>query len=836
MTSRLLTLLAATSASMLLAACGGGGDNDSSSTPTPTIDRPVARTSAASTTVELDGTVTLDGTASSSPRGAALNYLWTLQNRPDGSAAGFADATLAQPSFRADQYGDYVVSLIVNDGTANSLPSEPLTITAPNPDPVARITQLSSVGILGWARLDGSASLPPTGGDASRLTFQWTLAAPTGSSASLSDPTAAQPSFLADVAGVYTVQLIVSYNDRTSATATHTLNISPANAVPVADPGGEVGTANRRIYRAVRGERIVLDGSKSDDADEAHKGKLSYSWRFLRSGQLNTPDAAVPTGSQVRELTDSRTAAPSFVPDAAGTYYVQLYVHDGISRSQPAYAQVEVSKRDTDPNQKPAMLMYGGLTTWHVEVNETFWFTNLQKYDLDLATYFEFPTTYEWLQTPAGFQPPATITTNFMPTHEGTYRLRITIEDDLGAKSDPLELTINASLGGQANGIPIAEAEAPFATALIGEPARFDGSKSNDPDGDRMTYEWSWVERPVGSTAAFQDNTAVTAEFTPDLAGAYIAELVVSDAVSSSTQHVTRRRAYATVLAKGSNHAPDMDLKFSNGLDSLSQPIIFGDITTTCQTNASGTTNCQTIGEPSIGFNANGFDPDGDTLYHRWTVEQQPENAQVSMDDLTTQSTNSIKFRAPGDYRIKAELSDGIAYAAPQSLAFHAYRFADRNWPAGIVVFEHYQYDLHKTWFVSQPVNGDLQAANSFFIRNTGASTPAARRNLAIRLNALPGERYTIRNAVITPDNEASQAVQLSVAHMNGQVLESSKPLQFSVDHPAIPYNDGGRRGRNYINYFYKLSFSLEETGETYTSHVGMSVNPPSDPDFAYFD
>ena len=65
--------------------------------------------------------VTLDGTGSFDADGDTLTYQWTFVSQPSGSAAAFADATVATPSFTADVEGSYVIALVVDDGTEASI-------------------------------------------------------------------------------------------------------------------------------------------------------------------------------------------------------------------------------------------------------------------------------------------------------------------------------------------------------------------------------------------------------------------------------------------------------------------------------------------------------------------------------------------------------------------------------------------------------------------------------------------------------------------------------------------------------------------------------------------
>ena len=60
-----------------------------------------------------------------------------------------------------------------------------------------------------------------------------------------------------------------------------------------------------------------------------------------------------------------------------------------------------------------------------------------------------------------------------------------------------------------------------------------DGSGSSDPEGGPLTYSWS-LTAPDGSTAALSDAAVVNPTFVPDLAGVYVATLLVNDGTGDS--------------------------------------------------------------------------------------------------------------------------------------------------------------------------------------------------------------------------------------------------------------------------------------------------------------
>ena len=182
--------------------------------------------------------VVLDGSGSTDADFDALTYQWALTSRPAGSTAVLSDPFAVSPSFSIDRAGNYVVQLIVNDGTTDSAPDS-VTVSTTNSRPVADAGQDQSVLLGATVTLDGSGSSDV---DLDTLSYRWAITArPAGSSAVLSDPFAAQPSFAADAGGTFVVQLIVNDGvvDSDPDTATITVRIQVPNVVGEAQAQAE---------------------------------------------------------------------------------------------------------------------------------------------------------------------------------------------------------------------------------------------------------------------------------------------------------------------------------------------------------------------------------------------------------------------------------------------------------------------------------------------------------------------------------------------------------------------------------------------------------------------
>jgi hypothetical protein len=144
--------------------------------------------------------------------------------------------------------------------------------------------------------------------------------------------------------------------------------------------------------------------------------------------------------------------------------------------------------------------------------------------------------SYNWSfdSTPAGntatLNNADTATPSFTPNVSGEYVAQLIVTDDADNASEPVLVTLSSL-----NMAPAGDATATPMLPILGQAVSLDGSASNDPDGDTISYQWTVTSKPVGSAASLTNATSVTASITPDVSGEYVLTLTVSDFLEAGT-------------------------------------------------------------------------------------------------------------------------------------------------------------------------------------------------------------------------------------------------------------------------------------------------------------
>ena len=370
------------------------------------------------------------------------------------------------------------------------------TVTPTNNLPPVANAGPDQTAALGTAvTLNGGGSSDP---DGDPIGFSWALVGrPAASSATLTGGTSVSPSLVIDAPGTFVVQLVVT--DGLLSSEPDTVVVSTLNTLPVSNAGPD---------RSARvGDVVTLDGSGSTDVDG---DPLTYAWSLL----------SVPSGSAA-QLSDAGAITPSFAVDLPGTYRAQLLVRDASGESLPDTVTITTENAQPVADAGADQTIVAGQTV-------LLHGTGSSDADGDVLTY-----AWAMIGKPAGsgasLSNPADADPTFVADQPGTYLVQLVVHDGaIGSAPDAVTITTT-------NSVPTAAAGPDRLGVVTGTVVILDGTESTDPDGHVLSYTWSLIARPAGSAAALEFPTIATPSLVPDLAGDYVAQLIVNDGFVDSS-------------------------------------------------------------------------------------------------------------------------------------------------------------------------------------------------------------------------------------------------------------------------------------------------------------
>lgn len=189
------------------------------------------------------------------------------------------------------------------------------------------------------------------------------------------------------------------------------------------------------------------------------------------------------------------------------------------------------------------------------------------------------------------------------------------------------------------NNSPVANA-GPDLEVTSDDDITLDGSASYDPDGDPITFHWSFNRVPAESvleseTAFPSNNTATkTTMFRPDVPGTYIVDLFVEDALG-------KQSAVDSVV-----------ISVSPGEDPVANagPDLEGIVAKPVSLDGSGS-----------------YDPLGRELSYEWALASAPANSALSTVENASQAVTSLTPDVGGRFVVSLTVENGMSSSQPDS-------------------------------------------------------------------------------------------------------------------------------------------------------------------------
>lgn len=575
-----------------------------------------------------------------------LRFEWSIASAPPGSNAPISDPHAEQPSLTPDVVGTYQVQLVVTDSTGRSSPPTFVRLTTTRCGILARphVTASASASspVIGQTVTLTAVAVDADNGpgcDARQdFSYQWALLTrPSGSSASLSDPTAAAPVFQPDVPGPYDFSVVATDSTglRSESVAVRVITAICGQATPSVAVFSQ--TQNPNITQTVQLSAFAADGDNEPGC--GLNQALTYSWS-IRSA---------PAGS-IAALSSASAATPTFTPDVPGRYLLSVIATDPTGRKSPAAVlTIETSSCGT---AAPSVRVAASASNPNIGQPVTITAVGADA-DNGAGCNLGQTFTYAWtmlarpVSSTAALAGTASATSAFTPDVVGTYQLEVVASDSTGRSSSPARVEVTTSSCG--NAAPTAAVTVSNLRPNITQPIVLQSSVSDADNegscnlGQSFTHSWSLVSRPAASVATLSSANAAAPSFTPDAVGTYQFQLVARDSTGRASSPVA-----VTVQTTACGDAV---------------PVV---------TAASASPTAPTIGT-FVALSATASDSDNDpscglgqSLAPQWTVVARPPQSSAALTGAAT-LTPTFTPDQPGTYQFSVTVTDVTGrVSAPQ--------------------------------------------------------------------------------------------------------------------------------------------------------------------------
>lgn len=192
--------------------------------------------------------------------------------------------------------------------------------------------------------------------------------------------------------------------------------------------------------------------------------------------------------------------------------------------------------------------------------------------------------------------------------------------------TDAIKQTVASMKGGGVSTpvAPVANAGA-GQSVIAGTTVTLDASTSSATAGKSLTYAWTLTSKPAGSSATLAAPTSAKPTFVTDVAGSYVASVIVNDGTTASSA------AAVTITASVANAAPVANA-------GVAQNVVTGTVVTLDGSASS--------------------DANGDSLTYAWTLTAKPAGSSAALSSPTSRKP-TFTADAAGTYVGTLTVNDG---------------------------------------------------------------------------------------------------------------------------------------------------------------------------------
>ena len=455
--------------------------------------------------IHVENAVTIDAENSFDNDGDTLTYNWSIVSKPASSSLTFTNPTLSVMVITPDVIGTYNFLLSVSDG--NEVVTDSVIVAATNTAPSVYITGFSSVnasGLVAYYPFNGNAN---------------------DESNNSNNATIIDGMLSADRFGYENSAYTFNGVDEYIKTTTTGL---PGPSAKSGFAWIKTTDTDAVIYHNNILE-LSIESSGYFQAMAQGKGRTvssikvnNNSWHFV--GTTLTTSTNTISLYVDGTLVKTQTELPGGFPD---TY---AYIGSGVNNKYYSGLIDDFRIYNITLSSNEVELLF-------LEKNNKYHIGQIISLDASYCYDIEGDMiSYNWsiISKPGGssgtLNNSTSITASFINDKIGTYNILLSISDGWAVATD--SITIIAT-----NTAPTADAGIDQ-NVPIGNPITLDASGSSDGDGDSITYNWSILAKPDGSSIIVTNPTSPVIIITPDVIGTYNFLLSVSDGYAVVTDSV----------------------------------------------------------------------------------------------------------------------------------------------------------------------------------------------------------------------------------------------------------------------------------------------------------